>query len=543
MLNIQKPCVVFSSTGTTREATTAYPLFSFNTDRLFNLSWEADLFKRRVEDEYDAEANLSMTLEPTLDTSYIPPSPRIFNLYRGKYINDSSLEKIFWNKTYYNRFNRSINWAKKKAYWKKTPKTSTTEWPWINITKIGDWERLSFDLDDLSYWDSQRQRKEYEHHDYMELLKQMNKTPTTEQVTPLIKLLANTRIASLWKLHSILPYLNQKTTFRQPEDHEFRDAIYSEEFPVSPVIQLEHDTGPTEYYAMKYDYDYRDLSKFVGPRARDQDATKLWDERYFNQHFPPNMVTRRLEFPTSPDPYQEWQAMDTWKRREYILRGWNTQRFDFHETRASPWEWTPHPDPTTWDYYDYQEYTPLADYFERIQRPTTRINSREVSLIIWSEKQAYVTTEKTSTTLAPGVTPQRKLKKKKVWTTAKPKRAGAQRKFNRTMSQQEIKRVMRDKYKKVNDMKEEKKKEEQALKQGHEKVDAVQEEAGDTGNYIPEETTPEMPMVFDDNKLPTTLVPLKEYQCHICLKQLSSKGGFARHIATHKRMGQWIDPV
>lgn len=512
---------------------------------MFNLSWEADALKKRLDYEYELEANLSITTEPTTDPSYIPPSPRIFNVYKGTYINDSSFEALFWNKTYYERYNRSINWSKKKAYWKKTPKTSTTEWPYINITKIGDWERMSCDLDDLSYWDSGRLKEEYENHEYNLAIKAMNRTPTTEQATPLIKLLANTRIASLWKLHSILPYLNQKTTYRMPEDHELRDAIYSDEFPVSPVIQLEHDTGPTEYYAMEHEYDYRDLSMCVGPRVLESNATKLWDARYYQQNYPPDMITKKMEYPTRPDPWEEWNAMDTWRRREFILRGWNTIRPDFEETRAVPQVFTPHPNPTTFDYYDYQEYTPLVEYFDRMERGTTRISSREISLIIWSEKQAYITTTKPTTTLAPGQTPQRRPKKRKVWTTAKPKPGHKNRRMNRTMSQQEIKRMMREKYKKINDMKEQKKKEKEHEDKVDEKFRGMEEGEGfdPSMTYVPEETTVQVTdILYDHNNLPSTKEPLKEYQCHICLKQLSSKGGYQRHINTHKRMGQWIDP-
>uniref|UniRef100_A0A8D8V090 C2H2-type domain-containing protein n=1 Tax=Cacopsylla melanoneura TaxID=428564 RepID=A0A8D8V090_9HEMI len=540
-----------STTPRSKVPTTPYPLFSFNTDRLFNLSWEADALKKRLDYEYELEANLSITTEPTIDPSYIPPSPRIFNVYKGVYINDSSFENLYWNKSYYERFNRSINWAKKKSWWMKTPKTSTTEWPYINITKIGDWDRLSFELDDLSYWDSERQKEEYAHHDYMQAIKAMNRTPTTEQVTPLIKLLANTRVASLWMLHSVLPYLRSSTTFRMAEDHELRDAIYEEDFPVSPVIHLEHDTGPTEYYAMANEYDYRDLSQNIGPRAREQEYTKLWDERYYQQHYPPGVTeayTRRLEYPTRPDPLQEWNMMDTWKRREYILRGWNTIKFDFEQTRAVPHVFTPHPNPTTFDFYDYQDYTPLADYFDKMVQETTRINSREVSLIIWSEKQAVETTTKPSSTLAPGETPQRRPKKRKVWTTAKVKPGHKNaKKLNRTMSQQEIKRMMREKYKKLAEDKEQKKKD----KAHDEAVDArfkdLEAEGFDpTRAYIGDDTTlPYVPPEFDEDDeliLPSTKVPIKEYQCHICLKQLTSKGGFLRHINTHKRMGQWVDP-
>ncbi|KAI5736472.1 hypothetical protein M8J76_003622 [Diaphorina citri] len=531
-----------STKGQTQPTTTVYPLFSFNTDRLFNLSWEADALKKRLDYEYELEYNQSITTEPTIDPSYIPPSPRIFNVGKGVYINDSSFEAIFWNKTYYDRFNRSINWAKKKAHWKNTPTKTTTEWPYINITKIGDWERMSVDLDDLSYWDSDRQKEEYEHHDYMQRIQALNQTPTTEQVTPLIKLLANTRIASRWKLHSILPYLNQKTVGKSPETHELRDAIYSEEFPVSPVIRLEHDTGPTEYYAMEHDYDYRDLSRFVGPRALQEDATKLWDSRYYNQNFPPDMLTKRLEFPTPPDPVMEWNNMNTWKKREYILRGWNTIRPDFEETRAVPHVFTPHPNPTTYDYYDYQEYTPLQEYFDNLERPTTRISSREVSLIIWSERQFVETTAKPSSTLAPGETPQRKLKKKKVWTTAKPK-AGHKRRMNRTISQQEIKRMMRERYKKINEQKLERQREkehDQNIEKRFKDIGTGTDDGKD--GYIPAETTPYVEdIIYDINNLPTTLVPLKEFQCHVCLKELSSKGGYQRHINTHKRMGQWVD--
>ncbi|KAL1457736.1 hypothetical protein WDU94_007930 [Cyamophila willieti] len=538
-----------STTPRSKVPTTAYPLLSFNTDRLFNLSWEADALKKRLDYEYELEANLSITTEPTIDPDYIPPSPRIFNVYKGVYINDSSFENLFWNKSYYDRFNRSINWEKKKAWWKKTPKTSTTEWPYINITKIGDWERLSFDLSDLSYWDSERQKEEYEHHDYMNAIKQMNRTPTTEQVTPLIKLLANTRVASLWKLHSIIPMLHQSTTFRMPETHELRDAIYEEEFPVSPVIHLEHDTGPTEYYGMENEYDYRDLSQFVGSRAREQEYTKLWDERYYQQNYPPGVTdtyTKRLEFPTKPDALMEWNMMDTWKRREYILRGWNTVKYDFDEPRPVPQLFTPHPNPTTFDYYDYQEYTPLAEYFDKMQEETTRINSKEVSLIIWSEKQAVETSTKPSSTLGPGETPQRRPKKRKVWTTAKVKPGHKNKKMNRTMSQQEIKRMMREKYKKLAEAKEQKKKDQAHDEAVEARFKNMEEEGYDpTRTFAVDDTTiPYVPEFGDDNeiRLPTTLVPLKEYQCHICLKQLTSKGGFMRHINTHKRMGQWVDP-
>lgn len=522
---------MISTTGPTLEPTTPFPMFSFGTDRIiYNLSAEAEMLKKNLEFEYELENNMSLATEPHPIVTESHPSPRIFNVYKGVYLKDSSLEKIFWNKTYYEKYNRSINWSKKKAFWKKTPTTPTTEWPLINVTKIGDWERISFKLNDISYWEPEQWKEEYEHMEYMEHIKRLNKTATRSPATAFIKLLANTRIASLWRLHSLLPFIHRKTTLKPPDTAEMRDLVYSDPFPVPDVISLEHESAVKNEsdYSFKYSYDYRDLSVAFGERARqNKKVTKLWDSRYYAQNFPHNMLTKQLIPPTSPDPWDEWIAMDTWKRREYVLRGWDTARPPNERTRASPHVFTAHPDPTVYDYFDYEYRSPLTEFFN--EDSVTLINSREVSKIIWSEKQAISTSPRSTTTDQPPMTLFKVPKKRKIWTTPRSRNI-ARRKQNRTMSQQELKRKMRERYKKINEAR------------GLDKMENEDGEPGGTPDPKAKDAWFDKLFELKITKLPPTKEPLKEYQCHICLKELSSKGGYQRHINTHKRMGQWLDP-